>query len=150
MAMPAFTVPGVPPQNITALWPVLIFHPAEGRGLSWPKMCVCVCAALMTVVTKQPANLAVFTRQKTPMWRLLVHRQALSPQLVACPLLRKVCPQQWPPNKPCQNSAKCVLGTVCFSKFLCFVTWVYYCYYYSCYYYYYYIRLTAFFPGQPG
>jgi len=24
------------PQNITALWPILISHPAEGRRLSWP------------------------------------------------------------------------------------------------------------------
>ena len=30
---PAFTPQ---PQEITALWPVLIFHPAEGRRLSWP------------------------------------------------------------------------------------------------------------------
>jgi len=30
---PAFTPQ---PQSITAVWPVLIFRPAEGRRLSWP------------------------------------------------------------------------------------------------------------------
>jgi len=33
MSHPAFTPQ---PQSITALWPVLIFRPAEGRRLSWP------------------------------------------------------------------------------------------------------------------
>jgi len=28
------------PQRVTALWPVLIFRPAEGRKLSWPKWLV--------------------------------------------------------------------------------------------------------------
>jgi len=34
MSHPAF-IPQ--PQNITALWPVLISRPVEGRRLSWPK-----------------------------------------------------------------------------------------------------------------
>jgi len=32
-AIPAFAPQ---PHSVTALWPVLIFHPAEGRRLSWP------------------------------------------------------------------------------------------------------------------
>jgi len=28
------------PQIVTALWPVLIFRPAEGRRLSWPEWLV--------------------------------------------------------------------------------------------------------------
>jgi len=32
--MPAFTPQ---PQSIITLWTVLIFHPAEGRRLSWPQ-----------------------------------------------------------------------------------------------------------------
>ena len=28
------------PQSVTALWPVLIFRPAEGRRLSWPEWLV--------------------------------------------------------------------------------------------------------------
>jgi len=32
--MPAFTPQ---PQSVTALWPVLVFRPAEGRRLSWPE-----------------------------------------------------------------------------------------------------------------
>jgi len=28
------------PHSITALWPLLIFHPAEGRRLSWPEWLV--------------------------------------------------------------------------------------------------------------
>jgi len=35
--MPAFTPQ---PQSVTALWPVLIFHLAEGRKLSWPEWLV--------------------------------------------------------------------------------------------------------------
>jgi len=33
MSHPAFTPQ---PQSITALWPVLISHPTEGRRLNWP------------------------------------------------------------------------------------------------------------------
>jgi len=28
------------PHSVTALWPVLIFRPAEGRSLSWPEWLV--------------------------------------------------------------------------------------------------------------
>ena len=35
--MPAFTSQ---PQSVTAVWPVLIFRPAEGRKLSWPEWLV--------------------------------------------------------------------------------------------------------------
>ena len=37
MNLPAFTPQ---PQSVTALWPVLIFHPTEGRRLSWPEWLV--------------------------------------------------------------------------------------------------------------
>jgi len=33
MSNPAFTLQ---PQSITALWPVLIFHPTDSRRLRWP------------------------------------------------------------------------------------------------------------------
>jgi len=35
--LPAFTPH---PQSVTALWPVLIFRPDEGRRLSWPEWLV--------------------------------------------------------------------------------------------------------------
>jgi len=35
--IPAFTPQ---PQSVTTLWPVLIFHPTEGRRLSWPQWLV--------------------------------------------------------------------------------------------------------------
>ena len=30
------------PQSVTALWPVLIFHPVEGRRPSWPQWLVTI------------------------------------------------------------------------------------------------------------
>jgi len=50
MSHPAFTTQT---QSITALWPVLISRPAEGRRLSWPGWLVNVLTRICVKSTKK-------------------------------------------------------------------------------------------------
>jgi len=54
--MPAFTAQ---PQSVTALWPVLISRPAEGRRLSWPGSLVTYWGGLPELVNGNSFSVSV-------------------------------------------------------------------------------------------